>query len=173
MASRRLSIMRGCNWSRLVVPSLWVLVYLPAIKTVYTTYIYKFFLASLPSSLFALQMFIDLAFCPTVPLSHCVCVSVCLLSQRGANKAMNEPLTFASSWLEIYLHSFIVFVWMGERCVYAMRNVLCSLSIASILLNSSWSSNSTSNSIECGRRARLPACDINTHIFLHFRLPRC
>lgn len=35
-------------------------------------YIYIFFLASLPTSLFALQMFIDLAFCPTVPLSHCI-----------------------------------------------------------------------------------------------------
>lgn len=154
--------MRGCSWSRLVVPSLWVLVYLPAIKTVYTTYIYIF------SSCLHFKCLLTWLSVPLCPC--CSTVPVCL---RVANKAMNEPFTFASSWLQMYLHSFIMFVWMGERCVYAMRNVLCSLSIASISFPLELKFEFEFEFVDCGRRARLPACAINTHIFLLFCLPRC
>lgn len=60
--------------------------------------LYFFFLASPPLPpycVFALQMFIDMALRRSLPLSLWPTVPLCLLSQRGANKATNEPLTLA------------------------------------------------------------------------------
>lgn len=81
----RLSIMRGCSRSCLHFE--YSFIYLQSKQFIF--FLYPPPPACLPFCLFALQMFIDMAFCLTV------CLSVCLISQRGANKATNEPLTLA------------------------------------------------------------------------------